>query len=216
MILLMPNTSVAIKLQPAERTQLKTWESAHGTPQQVALRCRIILGAVAGQNNVSIAEALGVSRPTVQLWRTRVHEQGIGAVWEIAPGRGRKPQYGQAQRAAIIRATLQTKPKGMTHWSCRLMAEVRQLRERAGLKTGDRGIHASLEPQSQALHLDDQGRGHHQEDRAGAGEDGADQARIHPAAREKEGSLTVNVFKGHYISDWNKKNEKRLCGHTLW
>ncbi|MGH8716935.1 MAG: helix-turn-helix domain-containing protein, partial [Burkholderiales bacterium] len=41
----------------------------HGTPQQVALRCRIILGALAGQNNVSIAEELGVSRPTVQLWR---------------------------------------------------------------------------------------------------------------------------------------------------
>ncbi|MGH8650928.1 MAG: helix-turn-helix domain-containing protein, partial [Gammaproteobacteria bacterium] len=33
----------------------------------MALRCRIILGALAGQNNVSIAEELGVSRPTVQL-----------------------------------------------------------------------------------------------------------------------------------------------------
>ena len=120
---LVPNTSVAIKLQPAERTQLETWESSHGTPQQVALRCRIILGALAGQDNVSIAGELGVSRPTVQLWRTRVREQGIGAVWEIAPGRGRKPQYDQARRAAIIEATLQSKPKGMTHWSCRLMAE---------------------------------------------------------------------------------------------
>jgi transposase len=127
MVSLMPNTSVAIKLQPAERTQLETWGSAHGTPQQVALRCRIILGALAGQNNVSIAEELGVSRPTVQLWRTRVREQGIGEVWEIAPGRGRKPQYDQAQRAAIIKATLQSKPKGMTHWSCRLMAEAQEV-----------------------------------------------------------------------------------------
>ena len=123
MITLMPNTSVAIKLQPAERAQLETWESSHGTPQQVALRCRIILGALAGEDNVSIAEALGVSRPTVQLWRTRVREQGIGALWQIAAGRGRRPQYDQAQRAAIIEATLQSKPKGMTHWSCRLMAE---------------------------------------------------------------------------------------------
>ena len=105
MITLMPNTSVAIKLQPAERTQLETWESSHGTPQQVALRCRIILGALAGEDNVSIAEALGVSRPTVQLWRTRVREQGIGALWQTAAGRGRKPQYDQAQRAAIIEAT---------------------------------------------------------------------------------------------------------------
>jgi hypothetical protein len=26
-----------------------------------------------------------VSRPTVQLWRKRVREQGIGGLWEIAP-----------------------------------------------------------------------------------------------------------------------------------
>ncbi|MGH8655657.1 MAG: hypothetical protein ACREYE_27325, partial [Gammaproteobacteria bacterium] len=40
--------------------------------------------------------------------------------------------------------------------------------------------------------------GQHQEDRAGAGQDGADQAQIHPAPREKEGGLTVKLFKGHY------------------
>ena len=90
MISFMPNTSVAIKLQPGERTQLDIWECAHGTQQQVALRCRIILAALAGQDNVSIAEELGVSRPTVQLWRTRVREQGIGTLWQIAAGRGRK------------------------------------------------------------------------------------------------------------------------------
>src|SRR2546427_9348525 len=81
MIAVMPNTGLAIELQPAERTQLEQWESAHGTPQQVALRCRIILRAVAGQQNVAIAEGLGVSRPTVQLWRKRVHEKGIGEVF---------------------------------------------------------------------------------------------------------------------------------------
>src|SRR5213080_759 len=123
MISFMSNTGLAIELQPAERTQLEQWESAHGTPQQVALRCRIILRAVAGQQNVAIAAGLGVSRPTVQLWRKRVHEQGIGEVWEIAPGRGRKARYDQGQRDRIIQATLQSKPKGMTHWSCRLMAK---------------------------------------------------------------------------------------------
>src|SRR5437867_1492082 len=112
MILFMPNKGLAIDLQPSERTQLEQWESAHGTPQQVALRCRIILGAVAGQQNVAIAEGLGVSRPTVQLWRKRVHEKGIGEVWEIAPGRGRKVHYTQEQRDRIIKATLQSKPEG--------------------------------------------------------------------------------------------------------
>ena len=51
MVLVMPNTSVAVKLQPTEHSQLMAWETSHGTPQQVALRCRIILGAVAGQDN---------------------------------------------------------------------------------------------------------------------------------------------------------------------
>jgi transposase len=119
----MANTGVAIKLHAAERRQLEQWESSHGTPQQVALRCRIVLGAVAGESNVAIAEQLEVGRPTVQLWRKRVSERGIGEVWQIVPGRGRKPQYDQATREGIIEATLHSKPAGMTHWSCRLMAE---------------------------------------------------------------------------------------------
>jgi transposase len=123
----MANTGVEINLQRAERTQLKQWEASHGTPQQVALRCRIILGALAGRSNVSIAEELAVSRPMVQLWRRRVSERGIGEVWQIAPGRGRKPQYDQATREAIIDATLRSKPEGMTHWSCRLMAEAQDV-----------------------------------------------------------------------------------------
>ena len=123
MLAFMSNTSLTIDLQPAERAQLEKWESSHGTPQQVAMRCRIILRAVAGHPNATIAGELAVSRPTVLLWRKRVREKGIAALWEVAPGRGRKPDINQAQRARIIKATLQSKPKGRTHWSCRLMAQ---------------------------------------------------------------------------------------------
>jgi hypothetical protein len=72
----MPNVGLSIKLSPAEQTQLWQWECAHGTPQQVALRCQIIVGALAGEDNVSIAEELEVSRATMQLWRKRVHQPG--------------------------------------------------------------------------------------------------------------------------------------------
>ena len=119
----MRKSGIAIILNPNDQEQLERWASAHGTPQQVALRCRIILGAAAGQQNKVMAANLNVSRPTVNLWRKRVQALGIGQVWEIAPGRGRKARYGQARRDAIIKATLQTKPKGMTHWSCRTMAK---------------------------------------------------------------------------------------------
>ena len=63
----------------------------------------------------------------MNLWRKRVRDLGIGQVWKIAPGRGRKAHYDQATRDAIINATLQTKPKGMTHWSCRTMAEEQEV-----------------------------------------------------------------------------------------
>jgi hypothetical protein len=40
----------------------------------------------------------------------------LDGLWEIAPGRGRKPSYDIDKIAAIVDATLQTKPDGMTHW----------------------------------------------------------------------------------------------------
>jgi transposase len=127
MIQLMSKTSFPVVLSSADQGQLEQWASAHGTPQQVALRCRIVLGALAGEQNQAMAARLQISRPTVNLWRKRVRDLGIGQVWEIAPGRGRKPNYDQATRDAIINATLQTKPKGMTHWSCRTMAAAQKV-----------------------------------------------------------------------------------------
>ena len=43
----------------------------------------------------------------------------------MAPGRGRKATYGPEKIQAVVKATLQSKPKGMTQWSCRLMAKSR-------------------------------------------------------------------------------------------
>src|SRR5437588_11420400 len=87
MIAVMPNTGLAIELQPAERTQLEQWESAHGTPRQVALRCRLISREGAGEQNVASAEGRGVTRPPAQRWRTRLSEQCVWAGWARAPSR---------------------------------------------------------------------------------------------------------------------------------
>ena len=106
-----------------QREQLERWVAAHGTPQQVALRCRIVLGAASGQTDVVLADALGVSRPTVALWRGRFAETGPDGLWEIAPGRGRKATFSSRKIKAIIQATTSTLPEGMTQWSCRTMAD---------------------------------------------------------------------------------------------
>jgi len=49
-------------------------------------------------------------------------QDGVEGLWEVAPGRGRKPTYGPEKIQSIVDATLRSKPKGMTQWSCRLMA----------------------------------------------------------------------------------------------
>lgn len=51
--------ALSLKLSPMERTRLQTWASAPGTPQQVALRCWIVLAAVAGEDNVAIVHEHG-------------------------------------------------------------------------------------------------------------------------------------------------------------
>jgi transposase len=106
-----------------DQRQIREWVAAHGTPQPVALRGRIVLAAAEGQTDSAIAEQFGINRKTVMLWRQRFRGQGLDSLWEIAPGRGRKAVYGADKVKAIVDATLQTKPKGMTHWSCRLMAK---------------------------------------------------------------------------------------------
>ena len=110
--------------QPSETEleKLNEWVAAHGTPQQVAMRCRIIVGAAAGKSDVAIAEQLSVNRQTVILWRKRFMDEGLDGLWDVAPGRGRKAIYGIDKIVAVVDATLQTKPSGMTHWSCRTMA----------------------------------------------------------------------------------------------
>src|SRR6267143_5631956 len=69
----------------------------------------------------------------------------------------------------------------------------RQFRECSGSKAGDRDIYASLEPKSQAVHLECHRRGHHQKDRSRAGQDGADQTRAHPAQGEKEAEYYIKL-----------------------
>src|SRR6202451_692392 len=113
----------SVALSPVEEQKIQEWISAHGTPQQVALRCRIIAGAAQGEGDSAIARRLSVNRNTVILWRKRFVELGLDGLWDIAPGRGRKRIFEIDKIAAIVDATLQTKPAGMTHWSCRTLAE---------------------------------------------------------------------------------------------
>ena len=114
----MPRPAPALVLREADQQQLRQWVSAFGTPQQVALRSQIVLAAAEGQSDNAIGQQLDVNRKTVTLWRARFTQEGLDSLWEVAPGRGRKPTYGPEKIQAIVDATLRSKPKGMTQWSC--------------------------------------------------------------------------------------------------
>lgn len=119
----MSRASAPVTLREDERLRLAQWIRAGATPQQVVMRARIIAEAADGQSTQATATRLGIHRRTVALWRRRAIKQGIGCVWEIAAGRGRKPKYDAGRVTQLVDATLQTKPAGATHWSTRTMAQ---------------------------------------------------------------------------------------------
>jgi transposase len=118
----MSRSAPPLSVSNDQQEQMKRWLTALGTPQQVALRCRIVVAVGCGESEVAVARALQINRKTVRLWRDRFAAQGLQGLWEIAPGRGRKPSYSTDQVKAVIDTTLQSKPPGSTHWSCRTMA----------------------------------------------------------------------------------------------
>jgi len=115
-----PAAAVAISEQ--DRKALEGWVRSGSTPQSVALRARVILLAAEGGSNSRIASEVGVSRPTVILWRRRFAKGGPKALTKIGEGRGRKPSIPPEKIAEVIDLTLHHKPKGQTHWSTRTMA----------------------------------------------------------------------------------------------
>src|SRR5271157_5264496 len=116
----MPRSSSPLWISEEQQTQIEHWLAAMGTPQQVALRCRIVLAAATGRPETAIAAETSTNRKTVRLWKERFAAQGLPSLWEIAPGR--KPTYSAAQVQDVIDSTLRSQPKANTHWSCRLMA----------------------------------------------------------------------------------------------
>lgn len=119
----MSRRAIVVRITEPDRQELERWVSAHRTPQQIAQRCRIILAAAKGQRDKEIAKSMEINAKTVALWRQRFCGEGPDCLWEVAGGRGRKPQLTAGKIEEIINATLQTRPSGATHWSCRTMAE---------------------------------------------------------------------------------------------
>jgi transposase len=60
-----------VELSDAEERALRELVSRHNTPQQMALRARLVLAAAGGANNAEISRQFGVDVDTVRRWRMR-------------------------------------------------------------------------------------------------------------------------------------------------
>ena len=112
-----------LPMTPDQRRTLEAWVNAKTTPQRVVLRSRVCLSAADGRSNNAIAKELGISRPTIILWRARFEKRGPAGIGEDASHGRSFRRTAEATVKTIIDRTLQTHPPGATHWSTRTMAK---------------------------------------------------------------------------------------------
>ena len=85
------------------------------------MRARIVLRAAEGASNTEIAREVGVSLPTVGLWRRNFSERRMGGL-ETAPRSGRPREITDDEVKRVLAKTLEPPPDGTTHWSVRRLA----------------------------------------------------------------------------------------------
>ena len=120
-----------IVLSQQERETLEAWARRPKTSQALALRARIVLACAADHRpDTVVARELGVFRNTVGKWRSRFQERRLdGLLDEPRPGAPRKIGDGEVER--LIAKTLESTPKGATHWSTRTMAKATSMSQSA-------------------------------------------------------------------------------------
>jgi len=119
----MSRHAAPIVLSPVEETTLNAWARSRTLPLRQVQRAQIVQLAAAGVESQEIARVVGVSRPTVQLWRDRFLALRLVGLEKDAPRPGRLPRISTGRVRAIVNATVHTKPANATHWSTRTMAE---------------------------------------------------------------------------------------------
>jgi transposase/DNA-binding CsgD family transcriptional regulator len=120
----MPNTAAAIALNQDQKRELGLLVRNGNTPQNVALRCRLLLLASQGVANQSIAAQLNLSRPTILALRAAFAKDGIAVVTGIRRRKRKGKVLTPELEQKILDATLKTRPgDGSTHWSVRMLAK---------------------------------------------------------------------------------------------
>ena len=113
--------TVVIELDSEERETLERWARRPKSSQALALRCRIVLAAAEGRYSNEIAAGLGCHPATVAKWRARFGERRLDGLCDD-PRPGPPRTIDDAKVEEVIVRTLESAPRGATHWSTRSMA----------------------------------------------------------------------------------------------
>ena len=83
-------TSFSIRLTPAERRTLLTWQRATTVPAGLARRARLLLLLADGVTITEAAATVGLSRRHSYKWIQRFLEESVAGLQD-RPGRGQRP-----------------------------------------------------------------------------------------------------------------------------
>src|SRR3990170_4201427 len=109
-------------LSDEERQELESLAKCRRSASALAQRPRMVLACAAGQDNKTVARRVRVAPATVGKWRRRFLDDRVaGLMDEPRPGAPR--QIMDKQIEDVIVRTLESTPKGATHWSTRDMAK---------------------------------------------------------------------------------------------
>lgn len=111
-----------LTLTTSERTTLEKWVRRGKTAQSLAQRARVVLACAEGKTNTAVAGMVGVGRLTVGKWRSRFLERRLDGLRD-RPRSGAPRTVSDADVERVLVRTLETTPRGATHWSTRSMAE---------------------------------------------------------------------------------------------
>lgn len=111
-----------LTLTDDERSELERLSRRHKTAQHLAMRARIVLHCARGEGNRAVAEALGVHEDTVSVWRARFARDRLQGLAD-EPRTGAPRKITDAQVKQVVTRTLESTPRGQTHWSRTTMAK---------------------------------------------------------------------------------------------
>jgi transposase len=111
-----------LKLTEDEKRELTSLAHRSRSAAALARRARIVLACAEGHDNQAVARKLPVTPATVGKWRKRfVQERLEGLYDEPRPGAPRT--ISDEQVAQLVVRTLESTPRGATHWSTGEMAK---------------------------------------------------------------------------------------------